>query len=90
MVVRNLVESADNVVKLARTASAHRIALPRTEAWMVMAAVTEAEVAAVERRIQEQAEAANAAKAQLAMAQLVRIHYTHIIHTRIYGSCRLA
>ena len=31
-------------------------------------------MAAVERRIQEQAEAANAAKAQLAMAQLVRIH----------------
>jgi hypothetical protein len=43
---------------------------------------TEAEVAAVERRIQEQAEAANAAKAQLAMAQLVRIH-THASQGRL-------
>ena len=41
---------------------------------------TEAEAAAAERRIQEQMEAANAPKAQLAMAQLVRIHDTHCIH----------
>jgi hypothetical protein len=38
---------------------------------------TEAEVVAVERRIQEQVKAANAAKAQLAAAQLVRIYYRH-------------
>eukprot|EP01046_Picozoa_sp_COSAG06_P079697 COSAG06_NODE_27096_length_601_cov_0.914343_2_plen_105_part_01 len=44
---------------------------------------TEAEAAAAERRIQEQVEAANAAKAQLAMAQLVRIHYTHITRAAV-------
>ena len=38
---------------------------------------TEAEVVAVERRIQEQVKAANAAKAQLAAAQLVCIYYRH-------------
>jgi hypothetical protein len=44
---------------------------------------TEEEAAAAERRIQEPIEAKNAAKAQLAMAQLVRIDYTHITRAAV-------
>ena len=51
--------------------------LPRRLRCLLRLQATEAEAAAAERRIQEQMEAANAAKAQLATAQLVRIHYTH-------------
>jgi Zn finger protein HypA/HybF involved in hydrogenase expression len=44
---------------------------------------TEAEAVAVERRMQEQVEATNAAKAQLAVTQLVRILYCrHCTHMR--------
>ena len=50
---------------------------------MLRLQATEAEAVAAERRIQEQAEAANAAKAQLAMAQLVRIYYTHITRAAV-------
>ena len=50
---------------------------------------TEAEAAETERRIQEQVDAANAAKAQLAAAQLVRIFHTHFTRARTHhtGGC---
>ena len=47
--------------------------LPLRLRYLFRLQATEAEAAAVEQRIQEQAEAAKAAKSQLAAAQLVRI-----------------